>query len=532
MVNRAQEQRVWQLVRNVCWFVACLCSVLLGVASGACLALTNASASADCSDERATLPQTYHVSQATGASDRNPGTAQRPLRTIAAAIARAKPGDTVLVAAGDYRREDSGWGAGVIPVLRSGAPEQPVLIQGTAGAEPIVSSFRLEQVSHVTISGFCFQHADFGDWGPWQDMPQIVRDVPLDPDQPIDFTSDWSQRQAAVEAMFVTYFAIVAGLDYRTAVDISSSRHVVVKGNTIRGYWAGIQCRGSQTVQIEDNAISHCVNGIYTWQPTPSLLDGLIQGNRISQCLDNGIDVREGAERVRILGNHVTYSGRSHISLLNNTRDCLIQGNRVAYGGYYSESMEYPGSSAISVHSSFANRVQDNCASYQVDLTGIDGNGLILDLMREGAVVTVTGNHLFRNSGSGLNTTASPQALIEGNYFIENGWESSDRRNGAGIKLSRNEDIQQTIRNNVFSANRVAGIVAYKLMSQQRDIDANTYYQSAGVPLIWDGYEANENQYKSLDEVQRDARWESRGRVSQEPPRIPDPPCIAPPLKN
>lgn len=469
-------------------------------------------------------PRAIYVSQIGTASDRNPGTPERPMRTIAAAVARAKPGDTVSVADGDYRQEDSGWGLGVIPVLRSGAPERPLLIQAAQGAKPIVSSFRLQDVSHVKISGFDFQFASFSDWGPWQDMPAIVRDEPVDPQRPIDFTQDWALRKPAVESMFATYFAIVAGLDYRTAIDVSSSQHVVVTGNAIRGYWAGIQCRGSQSVRIENNAISHCVNGIFTWQPSPSLMDALIQNNRITQCLDNGIDVREGAQRVQIVGNHVTYSGRSHISLLNDTRECLIEGNRLMHGGYYSESMEYPGSSAISVHSSFDTLVQNNSASHQLDLTGIDGNGLILDLMRGGAVVKVTGNQLFRNSGSGLNTTASPNAVIDSNFFMENGWDSNHRQNGAGIKLSRNEDVQQTIRNNVFSDNRVAGIVSYKLMAQQREINGNTYFQRDEVPLIWDGYEPEENRYLSLADVQRATPWERQGQVVREPPKIPEPP--------
>jgi len=37
------------------------------------------------------------------ASDENPGTAQRPLKTINAAAQIAQPGDTVLVRAGTYR---------------------------------------------------------------------------------------------------------------------------------------------------------------------------------------------------------------------------------------------------------------------------------------------------------------------------------------------------------------------------------------------------------------------------------------------
>jgi hypothetical protein len=112
---------------------------------------------------------------------------------------------------------------------------------------------------------------------------------------------------------------------------------------------------------------------------------------------------------------------------------------------------------------------------------------------------------------------------------MENGWDSTHRQNGAGIKLSRNEDIQQTIRNNVFSENRVAGIVAYKLMAQQREIDANTYFQGSGIPLIWDGYEPGENRYLSLAEVQRATPWERQGQVVQEPPKIPEPPKISGP---
>lgn len=539
MKKSANDSCFWRRAWVNCLCVSCLClsCLCLGNPSsgslGVGLRLVDAKATGDPGREFAVStesePRAIHVSQIGTASDRNPGTPDRPLRTIAAAVARAKPGDSVLVADGDYRQEDSGWGRGVIPVLRSGAAERPLLIQADQAAKPIVSSFRLQDVSHVTISGFHFQFASFSDWGPWQDMPAIVRDVPVDPTRPIDFTQDWELRQPAVESMFATYFAIVSGLDYRTAIDVSSSQDVVVTGNSIRGYWAGIQCRGSRSVQIEDNAISHCVNGIFTWQPSPSLRDALIQNNRITQCLDNGIDVREGAQRVRIVGNHVTHSGRSHISLLNDTRDCVIEGNRVTLGGYYSESMEYPGSSAISVHSSFDTLVQNNCASHQVDLTEIDGNGLILDLMRKGAVVRVTGNHLFRNNGSGLNTTASPDAIIESNFFMENGWKSTNQHNGAGIKLSRNEDIQQTIRNNVFSDNRVAGIVAYKLMAQQREINGNTYFQRNDDPLIWDGYEPGENRYLSLADVQRATPWERQGQVVQEPPKLPEPPCIRQP---
>ena len=43
--------------------------------------------------------------QATGASDKNPGTSAKPLKTIQAAANLARPGDTILVQTGIYREE-------------------------------------------------------------------------------------------------------------------------------------------------------------------------------------------------------------------------------------------------------------------------------------------------------------------------------------------------------------------------------------------------------------------------------------------
>lgn len=476
--------------------------------------------------------ETYHVAQTSVASDRNPGSQAKPLRKIAAAIAKANPGDTIVVGDGDYRLEDTGWGKGVIPISRAGTSVKPIVIRAADGASPVVFSFLLKDTHDVTIQGFQFQNSAWASFKKWQDMPIIVRDVPANPAAPIDFTQDWAARKASIEAAFSTYFAITRGLEYSTAIDLSECKGIRLQGNKVDGYWAGIQCRHSQEITIEDNTISHCINGIFSWQPAPSLINSLIQGNRISQCLDNGIDVREGAVNVRIIDNDVTYSGRSHISLLNGTRGCVIEKNRVHHGGYYSESMEYPGSSAISVHSSFETLIKDNCAADQIDLTGIDGNGIILDLTRDGAIMTVQGNLLSRHMGSGLNTTQSPNAIIQANTFVENGWGSTERRNGAGIKLSRNEDVNQTITQNVFSKNRVAGILAYKLMEKQREINSNTYFSLNGTPLIWDGYNDDEDRYLTIAEVRDATKWEEQGNVVDAPPKVNESRCQSPPPKS
>lgn len=69
-----------------------------------------------------------------GAADRNPGTTDRPLRTIAAAAGRAGPGTVVRVRSGVYRES--------FTVTASGEPGRPVVIEGERapdGRMPVVT---------------------------------------------------------------------------------------------------------------------------------------------------------------------------------------------------------------------------------------------------------------------------------------------------------------------------------------------------------------------------------------------------------
>lgn len=168
---------------------------------------------------------------------------------------------------------------------------------------------------------------------------------------------------------------------YSTGVDIRGSRGVRIRECVIRGYTFGVQVRGeSKDIAVEKNDISSCCEGIFTWRSTPSLTGGVIRDNTIHHNLTNGIDVREDAEDVLIEGNRLEYNGVSHITLLGGTRNCTVRGNDARHGGFYSETMRHPGSSAINVHSSREGIVvEGNSAAYQIDLTGNDGNGFIAD---------------------------------------------------------------------------------------------------------------------------------------------------------
>ncbi len=456
------------------------------------------------------------VSQSALASNDNDGTAEQPLKTIARAIALAKAGDEIVVIQGDYRAEDSGWGPGTIPLTRSGTADHPFRI--VASGEVQLGHLIVRDVQHVSIEGFHFSAKPFSTHPQWRDMPHIVRDAPLESQVDLDYFADWETRRPTIEKNFATYFGLLKSLEYKVAIDVERCQNVRIIANTIDGYWAGIQCRDVDRADIRENRISHCVNGIFTWEPRPALRNSRIGGNIISQCLDNGIDLRCDSFNVLIDWNRVTFSGRSHIALLDGTGHCIVRSNTVVNGGFYSETMEFPGSSAINLNGfQDGNVVEFNFVANQIDLTEVDGNGIILDLAKTSASTIVRGNICMANMGSGLNTTASPNAVIVGNLFCKNGVRGREPRNGAGIKLSRDQDLGHSIKYNMIAWNRTAGILSYHTLQSQRRVDHNCYISQKSVPLAWDGYEGTERAYFELFEVRAATGWETQGLLFRWP---------------
>ena len=94
--------------------------------------------------------------------------------------------------------------------------------------------------------------------------------------------------------------------------------------------------------------------------------------------------------------------------------------------------------------------------------------------------------------------------------FAFNGEGATERRRGAGIKISRDEDVGNFIVNNVFVLNRAAGILSSETIDLQQNVDRN-FYMTDGMPLIWDGFNDGDREYRSLLEVQINTPWERRG---------------------
>jgi len=113
------------------------------------------------------LPQTLRASRgrayvvAPNGSDRNPGTKQRPLKTIQEALDRLSPGQRVLVRGGHYREN--------LYLTRSGTARSPITLRNYPGERPVLEPgggascndvLQLSDIAYVRVHGFIIQGAN------------------------------------------------------------------------------------------------------------------------------------------------------------------------------------------------------------------------------------------------------------------------------------------------------------------------------------------------------------------------------------
>jgi len=93
--------------------------------------------------------ETYHV-QASGGSDSNPGSPDKPWLTLQHAAAKVKAGDTVTVAPGDYPE--------AVVILASGTETEPITFRAEPARKAKAQSFDI-QGDYITIEGFDISNA-------------------------------------------------------------------------------------------------------------------------------------------------------------------------------------------------------------------------------------------------------------------------------------------------------------------------------------------------------------------------------------
>jgi len=97
-------------------------------------------------DETGHVPATYVVDQAApGAADTNPGTEEKPFKTVQHAADAARPGDTVCIMAGKYDER--------VKVTAGGTDARPIAFVAMPRHSAAVRGFDLE-ASYVRVDGF------------------------------------------------------------------------------------------------------------------------------------------------------------------------------------------------------------------------------------------------------------------------------------------------------------------------------------------------------------------------------------------
>ncbi len=454
---------------------------------------------------------TYHVS--TQGNNGDAGDASQPWKTIQHGVNKVQSGDTLIIHGGSYQSET------VHISQANGTSSNPIHIRAASGETPVLQSIQfINHNSWYIVEGLTFKNPRYGFPSAWKDMPNVVIDVPS---IAIDPKESWATREGKVRQKYATFMALYDTMqnNWTIGIRVKNGHDITIRGNHLEGYTSGIQVTdNSANILVEQNTSYRCGVGFFAYAPAPSMHDSVIRNNDFQQSLRSGIVLKEGAYNNIVEENFTQHYAYSGITLNKNNHDNIIRHNVSKYGGYYSETMRHPGSTAINVHTSGPGNIVDgNFAAYQIDWTLNDGNGFSADLMLNGANVTFINNIAYRNMGSGITMTESPNGVIKHNTFVENGYQTTSLRNGAGVRLARDGDIDNIVSGNIFFNNGTSGLYAgHRNLNNQDHVDHNLYFSSNGKPFLKDDWGLTNRNYFTLQQIQSNSSAEDHG-VSGDP---------------
>ena len=248
---------------------------------------------------------TIHVvnPEATDGGDRGDTT----YRTIADACAQAQPGDTVLLADGEYALEENIEGC-------AGAPRAPITIRPAKSGNALLKESKLffDRCSYIRVQGLRFSEPKPGYLclGPYCRNNSIVDTVAEGQDlggSAMGVEGPGSQRNL-FQGNVIKFEEGISGISIRCQ---QCNWHQTLRGNDISGFKYGIQTGlGSFPTAppgyhvIAENVLhDNEKDGIHT-----KGTDQIIYGNNIYGNTKNGITTRYGARNV-IVGNWIHGNG-------------------------------------------------------------------------------------------------------------------------------------------------------------------------------------------------------------------------------
>jgi hypothetical protein len=241
-------------------------------------------------------------------SDDGSGTKTHPLRSIQTALGKAEPGDTVRVAAGDYGEH--------IVTVRSGRPGAPITLAGNRGARISGDgSGRLIQIrnDYITLRDFMIGDADKLVW--------------VEGAKHVRIRDNWLEN-AGGECIRIKYLSTNV-LVYHNTIDHCGLTGFDLEGDEQNGEGVYI---GTDPGQLDRNPST-----------VPDASDNnVIIDNTIATYAAECVDIKEGAQHNRVIGNSCSHSrdpngsgldARGNHNLFRGNVVSATEGAGIRFGG-------------------------------------------------------------------------------------------------------------------------------------------------------------------------------------------------------
>jgi parallel beta-helix repeat protein len=337
-------------------------------------------------------------------SDAGAGNAAEPFCTIGRGAAAAAPGDTVNVAAGDYREL----------VL---VPADGVTYTGAAGARVLGTENLSDPALWAPASATAWAVLYDPDTNPRQVWVNDARLTEVTTSA-ADLVANSFHYDAVAEVLTVDIGGTNPGTQdieagaYSFGFDVTGRTGVVVQGFEVKGHnTSGIRVRAGTNVAVRGNRVHRARSfGILVeGTATPTVSDNVrIDSNEVFENGDSGIRLRTNGVRATVTGND-SHDNRNHGIATTGTSDSRIAGNELFRNAR-------PG--------------------------GVSSTGLILD---DGSHrIQVERNRAYANQDSGFQVSGTAGVVRNvGNLFVRNiadanGDHGFDVRESDGTRLVSN----------------------------------------------------------------------------------------------
>lgn len=252
----------------------------------------------------------YYV--ATNGNDSNPGSIDKPLRSIQKAVNMARPGDVIYVRGGTYSES--------IVIRNSGTVDKPIVLAAYPGEKPVIDGqYNLPAVPN---SG----------WARCNDTvspPTCFHHNPLVYVRADNFIVDGFEITRSLGRGFTVY---------QTASD--PAQNVVIRNNNIHdNRSAGIIMVNANNVLFESNQVSHSGNfathdrsaSEMNWPIAVNALDSsniTYRNNKIFENWTEGISTGRNSKNI-IIENNEIYDNRALQVYIHRSQNVSVNGNKV-----------------------------------------------------------------------------------------------------------------------------------------------------------------------------------------------------------